>query len=110
MSPLHSSRPVEILLVEDNPGDVRLTTRYRDALDAHNALAVAATKGTDQNQYAVVPGVVGVAYRVAFDPQDAGRDWAFGFSKASVLVVVRTARSDSSFTALQLAQAIYPRS
>lgn len=29
MSPLHSSRPVEILLVEDNPGDVRLT---REAL------------------------------------------------------------------------------
>lgn len=29
MSPLRSSRPVEILLVEDNPGDVRLT---REAL------------------------------------------------------------------------------
>ena len=85
------------------------TSRYATELDAHNALAVASTRGADQNQYPVATGAVGVAYRTTFDPQDGNRDWAFGFNKKATLVIVSTARSDSSYTALQLAQAIYPK-
>lgn len=84
-------------------------TRYADAVSAHNALARAADKGTDANQYPVAAGVVGVAYRTTFDPTDGPRDWAVGFSKQATLVIVRTARSDNSFSALQVAQAVYPR-
>ena len=82
------------------------SSRYATELDAHNALAVISTKGTDQNQYTIATGIVGVAYRTTFDPQDGNRDWAVGFNKKATLVILRTARYDSSYTAVQLAQAI----
>jgi hypothetical protein len=85
------------------------SSRYATELDAHNALAEISTRGSDQNQYPIAKGVVGVAYRTRFDPQDGNRDWAVGFNKGKTLVVLRTARSDSSYTAVQLAQAVYAR-
>lgn len=85
------------------------SAHYADDLSAHNALARAAEKGTDPNQYQIAAGVVGVAYRTAFDPADGARDWAVGFAKKTTLVVVRTATDKSSYIALQLARAVYPR-
>lgn len=85
------------------------SARYADDVSAHNALARTADKGTDQNQYPIASGVVGVAYRTTFDPEDGPRDWAVGFAKKTTLVIVSTARYDSSYSAVQLAQAVYPQ-
>ena len=41
MSPLSTSRPVEILLVEDNPGDVRLTREALREGKVRNNLSIA---------------------------------------------------------------------
>jgi hypothetical protein len=82
------------------------STRYATPLSAHNALALLADKGTDPAQYTIAPGIVGVAFRTAFDPVDGARDWAVAFAKASVLVVVHTATTVTSYNAVQIAQSI----
>jgi hypothetical protein len=93
----------------DQPVIEIASTRYVSGLAAHNALARVSTKGSDQNQYNVTADVVGVAYRVAFDPADGPRDWAFGFSKGTTLVVVRTATNVTSQIARDIARAVYPK-
>lgn len=41
MTPQETARPIEILLVEDNPGDVRLTREILQEARVHNNLSVA---------------------------------------------------------------------
>jgi CheY-like chemotaxis protein len=50
MSPHSSGRPIEILLVEDNPGDVRLTVEGLKEGKVHNRLQVA-RDGVEAMQY-----------------------------------------------------------
>jgi len=67
---LHGQNVIEIIGV-----------RYATALSAHNALVVLADKGTDPAQYTIASGIVGVAFRAAFDPGDGTRDWNIAFAK-----------------------------
>lgn len=79
---------------------------YATATAAHNALARLAVAGTDAEQRMVSTAVVGVVFRTRFDPADGAQDWAIGFTKASTLVVIKTAVTVTSEDALTLAQAV----
>jgi hypothetical protein len=50
-----------------------------------------------------------VLYRTRFFGPDHDADWACAFVVGRVLVVVRTERSEQSFSALRIAEAIAPR-
>jgi hypothetical protein len=84
---------------------------YGSHPDAHNALALAARRGSDQEtRLNFVPGVDGVLYRTAFVRGDGRQDWAFAFAKGKVLVVVHTQRSDpASLVAFLLGKAVVGR-
>jgi len=82
------------------------STVYATVTAAHNALARLATAGTDPQQRTITAGIVGVVFRTGFDPADGARDWTAAFNKASTLVVTRTAVTDTSEDALEIAQAL----
>lgn len=85
-------------------------TTYRTATDAHNALVLTARTGTELiTEHNFVPGLDGILFRTKFFGPDGARDWAFGFAKGRVLVIVHTQRKDTSRNALYLAQAIAPK-
>jgi hypothetical protein len=56
-----------------------------------------------------VPGVTGILYRTRFFGPDGRRDWAFAFADGRLLVVVRTQRSDTSRSALDIGRAVVRR-
>jgi hypothetical protein len=81
---------------------------FASDIDAHNAMVLTArAQGTDlDSRTNIAPGVDAVLFRTKFYDQDKGQDWACAFAKGKVMVVVRTARVDTSRNALYLAQAI----
>jgi len=76
------------------------SSTFANTIAAHNALARLADAGTDPAQYTISDGIVGVAFRIRFDPSDGAKDWAVAFNKDSTLVVIKTAISNTSDDAL----------
>ena len=76
--------------------------------DAARAAMIATAKVDPQAQGfpGLVKGVDAISYRTKFLGADGNRDWACVFVKGSVMVVVRTQRSDTSLNARLIAQAI----
>jgi hypothetical protein len=64
-------------------------TQYRSAQAAHNAIVVAAGKGTNPQQD-VFHGQKGVCFQIAFYKKDHGRDWSCAYSSGTTLVQVKT--------------------
>jgi putative component of membrane protein insertase Oxa1/YidC/SpoIIIJ protein YidD len=76
--------------------------------DAARAAMIATAKvdPSAQGFHNLVPGVDAISYRTKFFGPDGARDWACAFVKGKVMVVVRTQRSDTSFNAREIVQAI----
>jgi hypothetical protein len=86
------------------------TRTFTTRLAAHDAMVLTGQAGTEvAGKPDIVPGVDAVLYRTKFFGPDAARDWACVFAKGKVMVTVRTQRTDTSLSALLIAQAIAPR-
>jgi hypothetical protein len=85
------------------------SSRYTDATSAHNAMVAIGTAGGSAHSATVAGGITGVAYQTTFDPTDGALDWAFVFAKASTVVTVLTAQSDSELDAQVVAGQIAPK-
>lgn len=102
-SPLHNS---EHLPGPHQPAvEVRLA-RYRTSVDAHNALALVAGRGSEPQQHDFGRGASGVCFRIVFDRADRGRDWACGFSARTTLVIVRTVVTSPALNAVLVTRAV----
>jgi hypothetical protein len=82
------------------------SSAFADTHAAYYALARLADAGTDQAQYPIRVGIIGVAFRTGLDPSDGAKDWAVAFNKSSTLVVVKTAVIDTSADALAIARSV----
>jgi hypothetical protein len=69
-------------------------------------IATAAVDKGAQGYHNLVPGVDAISYRTKFFGPDGSSDWACVFVKGSIMVVVRTQRTDTSFNGRQIAEAI----
>ena len=88
--------------------DIEPTT-FDSAVAARNAMIRTGEQGTQViGRPDLATGVVGVSYRTAFYGPDDGRDWACAYARGTLLVVVRTQRTDTAEVAVLLAQAIIP--
>lgn len=87
-------------------GDIMPST-YATATEAHNAMVVTSEAGTSaMGVPSFVPGVDGVSFRTNLNGPDQGQNWAFAFAKGTVMVVIRTDQTDTSFNARSIAEAI----
>jgi hypothetical protein len=85
------------------------SSRFATDTAAHNALARLASAGTEPAQYTIGGSTVAVAFRTTFDPTDGAKDWAVAFAKHTTLVVIKTAISDTSADAVDVARAVFPK-
>lgn len=81
------------------------TYRFASAADAANALALTARKDSEAFTSSLGHGVTGALFRASFNPEDNGQDWACGFAKGTLVVVVRT-RQNVSMDPKNIAEAI----
>lgn len=89
---------------------LRITsTRYASAVQAHNAMVLAAQTGINTQQITVKPGNVGLAFQTEFDPQDQGTDWACAFTSGTTLVLIHTVVTSPALNAIEVAQAVAAR-
>ena len=93
----------------DVPGIEILATRYRTALDAHNAFVRTAESGIDVQQVHIASGNTGLCYRTTVWTADHGTDWACAFSRGATAVVIRTVVTDPAYTVAELARTVAPR-
>jgi hypothetical protein len=84
------------------------TTKYASATAALAAAVRFADAGTAQQVVTLAGGQQADAFRTTFDPSDGARDWEVVFSKAATLVLVKTAVSDTSLDAVNVANQVYP--
>jgi len=87
-------------------GDI-LPSTYSSPVAAYNAMVLTAQAGTSIQARLAFDGTNdGASFRTTFSSPDDGQDWAFAFAKGSVMVVVRTDRTDGSEYAVSVARAI----
>lgn len=79
---------------------------YADQTSAHNAAVAAALAGSHQQVVTLTGGTQGDVFQTAFDPTDGNNDWVLVFSKGSTLVTVKTAISDTSLDAVEVANQV----
>lgn len=101
-SPLHAS---EHLPGPNQPAVEISTQRYRSAVDAHNAFVLAARAGRNPEPVSL-DGTPADCFQTAFDPHDAGADWACGTSRGTRMLLVRTVDNTSSFNAQALTRRV----
>jgi hypothetical protein len=86
------------------------TQQFSSARDARAAMiATAKVDSAAQGYPNLLPGIDAISYRTKFFGPDGNRDWACVFVKGSLLVKVRTQRSDTSLNARLIAKAIAPK-
>ncbi|MBV9594952.1 MAG: hypothetical protein JO147_14290 [Actinobacteria bacterium] len=77
---------------------------------ARNAMIATGNAGANVfGAPALAPGVDGVLYQTAFNPQDGMRDWACTFAKGNVMVTVHTQQTNTSQDAKNLALLLIPK-
>jgi hypothetical protein len=82
------------------------SAHYASAADAHDAVVALGATGAHLQQAQIAPGTTGLCYQTKFYPRDRGHDWACAFSTSTVVVVVHTAQTDTSFDAVQVATGV----
>jgi hypothetical protein len=80
-------------------------TRYRSAAAAHNAIVVAANKGTNPQQ-AAFGKTTGVCFQLDFYKKDHGRDWSCAYSSGDTLVQVKTVVVSPALNAILLTRRV----
>ena len=86
------------------------TQQYADPRTARAAMIAAAKVDPQAQGYpSLLPHIDAISYRTRFFGPDGSRDWACVFVKGSLLVKVRTQRSDTSLNAREIAKAIAPK-
>ncbi|MCU1655424.1 MAG: hypothetical protein JWO57_80 [Pseudonocardiales bacterium] len=109
-SPLQVS---EHLPGPNQPAIQVLTTGYHSAVEAHNALALAASAtGSTNPQQVRITGAdgVGVCFQTAFAAGDKGKDWACGLTRNTVLYMIRTVVLSPALNVVELAGYVTKRS
>ncbi len=84
------------------------TARYRTPSDAQQGMVRTALKGSDINPVKV-SGHEGAQFRTRFNPSDGDQDWACAFATGTLVVTVKTDRTDLAFNAVRIAAAIAPK-
>lgn len=84
------------------------TARYRTPVDAQQGMVRTALKGTSVNPVQVL-GHEGAQFRTRFNPTDGDQDWACTFVTGTIVVTVKTDRTDLAFNAVKIATAIAPK-
>jgi hypothetical protein len=83
-----------------------VSTPYANETTARNAAVAVATAGTNQQVVTLTGGIAADLFQAAFDPVDGNNDWQLVFNKAATLVTIKTAISDSSLDAVNVANSI----
>lgn len=81
------------------------TARYRTSADAQQGMVRTALKGTDINPVKVARHA-GAQFRTRFNPGDGAQDWACTFATGTLVVTVKTDRTDLALNAVNIATAI----
>jgi hypothetical protein len=81
------------------------TYRFASAAEATTSLSLTARKDAEAFTKSLGHGITGVLFRAKLNPEDGGNDWACGFVKGNLVIVVRT-RQNVSFNAGEIAKAI----
>ncbi|HJQ44377.1 MAG TPA: hypothetical protein VJ831_14910 [Jatrophihabitantaceae bacterium] len=86
------------------------TQQYPDPRTARAAMIATAKVDPGAQGYpSLLPNIDAISYRTKFFGPDGNRDWACVFVKGSLLVKIRTQRSDTSLNARLIAKAIAPK-
>lgn len=83
-----------------------VSTPYANETTARNAAVAIATAGTNQQVVTLTGGVAADLFQAAFDPTDGNTDWQLVFNKGATLVTIKTAITDSSLDAVNVANSI----
>jgi hypothetical protein len=83
-----------------------VSTAYANETTARNAAVAIATAGTNQQVVTLTGGVAADLFQAAFDPTDGSNDWQLVFNKGATLVTIKTAVTDSSLDAVDVANSI----
>jgi hypothetical protein len=86
--------------------EIAPTTFHSNDEALRAAVAVAKVDPGAQTYRDLAPGVIAISYRTKFFGPDGDRDWACVFVKGSVMVNVRTQRTDTSLNGRLIVQAI----
>lgn len=81
------------------------TARYRTPADAQQGMVHTALKGTDVSSVRM-SGYEGAQFRTKFNRSDGDQDWACTFATGTLVVTVKTDRTDLAFNAVRIAAAI----
>lgn len=86
------------------------TQQFSSSRDARAAMIATAKVDSGAQGYPnLLPAIDAISYRTKFFGPDGSRDWACVFVKGSLLVKIRTQRSDTSLNARLIAQAVGPK-